>query len=98
MSFCKLHGNYGPVLKYPTQYPVPCRTLSDVDNDGKLTSDEFCIAMHLLDIVRSGRPLPSKLPAELYPTGAKGQPGAVPPGAPGGVVPAPGGIGPAPGE
>ncbi|XP_071112496.1 intersectin-1-like [Haliotis cracherodii] len=71
-------------------------SLSDVDNDGKLTSDEFCIAMHLLDIVRSGRPLPSKLPAELYPTGAKGQPGAVPPGAPGGVVPAPGGIGPAP--
>ncbi|XP_046329518.2 intersectin-1-like isoform X4 [Haliotis rufescens] len=71
-------------------------TLSDVDNDGKLTSDEFCIAMHLLDIVRCGRPLPSKLPAELYPTGAKGQPGAVPPGAPGGVMPAPGGIGPVP--
>ncbi|XP_067673964.1 intersectin-1-like isoform X4 [Haliotis asinina] len=64
-------------------------TLSDVDNDGKLTSDEFCIAMHLLEMVRGGRPLPSKLPAELYPTGGKGQPGAVPPGAPGGVVPAP---------
>lgn len=43
------------------------RTLSDVDKDGKLNCDEFCIAMHLIDIVRMGQVLPAKLPPELIP-------------------------------
>ncbi|ESO89239.1 hypothetical protein LOTGIDRAFT_106084, partial [Lottia gigantea] len=46
-------------------------TLSDVDNDGKLTCDEFCIALHLADVARLGRPLPPKLPPELIPQGMK---------------------------
>jgi hypothetical protein len=55
--------------------------LSDVDNDGKLTCDEFCIAMHLIDLARLGRALPAKLPAELMPaagrTGSFGSVGAM---------------------
>ncbi|XP_076444938.1 intersectin-1-like isoform X2 [Babylonia areolata] len=60
--------------------------LSDVDNDGKLTCDEFCIAMHLSDMARVGRALPPKLPPELMPSKARagsfgpgtGLPGVVP--------------------
>ncbi|KAJ8314820.1 hypothetical protein KUTeg_006970 [Tegillarca granosa] len=47
-------------------------TLSDIDKDGKLTCDEFCIAMHLADLAKSGRPLPQKLPPELL-SGFKGR-------------------------
>ena len=43
------------------------RNLSDIDKDGKLNCEEFCIAMHLTDIVKMGQMLPVKLPAELLP-------------------------------
>lgn len=43
------------------------RSLSDVDNDGKLTCEEFCLAMHLVDVVKSGAALPQKLPPDLIP-------------------------------
>ena len=42
-----------------------------MDNDGKLTCDEFCIAMHLSDMARLGRALPPKLPPELMPSKAR---------------------------
>ncbi|OWF43900.1 intersectin-1-like isoform X1 [Mizuhopecten yessoensis] len=48
--------------------------LSDVDKDGKLTCDEFCIAMHLIDLVKMGVTLPPTLPPELLPT--KGRSGS----------------------
>ena len=35
--------------------------------DGQLTSDEFCVAMHLVDMAKSGQLLPQKLPPELVP-------------------------------
>ncbi|KAI0229781.1 Intersectin-1 [Lamellibrachia satsuma] len=41
--------------------------LADVDNDGRLTSEEFCLAMHLIDLAKMGQPLPAKLPPELVP-------------------------------
>ena len=47
------------------------RNLSDIDKDGKLNCDEFCIAMHLIDVVKIGQPLPVKLPAELLPGKAR---------------------------
>ena len=56
------------------------RNLSDVDKDGKLNCDEFCIAMHLTDLVRMGTVLPAKLPQELMPTkGRAGSFGTTPP-------------------
>lgn len=38
------------------------RNLADTDKDGRLTPDEFVLAMHCCDIVRSGQTLPSRLP------------------------------------
>ncbi|XP_078322482.1 intersectin-1-like isoform X4 [Crassostrea virginica] len=45
--------------------------LADYDKDGKLTCDEFCVAMHLADVARFGTPLPPVLPPELVPTKAR---------------------------
>lgn len=43
------------------------RTLADVDKDGKLKAEEFILAMHLVDMAKSGQPLPLTLPTELVP-------------------------------
>ncbi|KAM8851869.1 intersectin-1 isoform 1-T1 [Synchiropus picturatus] len=42
-------------------------SLSDIDQDGKLTAEEFILAMHLIDMAMSGLPLPAVLPAEYLP-------------------------------
>lgn len=39
-----------------------CRNLADHDKDGRLTADEFVVAMHCCDIVRAGQTLPTTLP------------------------------------
>lgn len=44
-----------------------CRTLADVDKDGKLKAEEFILAMHLVDMAKTGQPLPLTLPTELVP-------------------------------
>lgn len=44
-----------------------CRNLADVDKDGKLKAEEFILAMHLVDVAKSGQPLPLTLPTELVP-------------------------------
>lgn len=41
--------------------------LSDIDGDGQLTREEFILAMHLTNQVRSGYTLPSELPQDLVP-------------------------------
>ncbi|XP_072513899.1 intersectin-1 isoform X2 [Salminus brasiliensis] len=41
--------------------------LSDIDQDGKLTAEEFILAMHLIDMAMSGLPLPPLLPSDLIP-------------------------------
>lgn len=43
------------------------RSLADVDRDGRLQGDEFILAMHLVDMAKSGRPLPLTLPQDLVP-------------------------------
>lgn len=37
-----------------------------MDKDGKLSCDEYAVAMHLVAKVRGGASLPSNLPPELY--------------------------------
>ena len=46
---------------------LPNRNLSDIDQDGKLTAEEFILAMHLIDVAMSGQPLPPVLPPEYIP-------------------------------
>ncbi|KAK2818007.1 hypothetical protein Q7C36_021940 [Tachysurus vachellii] len=41
--------------------------LSDIDQDGKLTAEEFILAMHLIDMAMSGLPLPPLLPPDFLP-------------------------------
>ncbi|XP_067141065.1 intersectin-1 isoform X2 [Centruroides vittatus] len=41
--------------------------LSDIDQDGRLTCEEFVLALHLTDNVKAGDTLPSSLPPELIP-------------------------------
>ena len=43
------------------------RSLSDIDNDGKLSTEEFVLAMHLVDVAKMNQPLPQRLPPELIP-------------------------------
>ncbi|XP_040911658.1 intersectin-2b isoform X2 [Toxotes jaculatrix] len=47
-------------------------TLADVDKDGKLKAEEFILAMHLVDVAKSGHPLPLTLPTELVPPSQRG--------------------------
>ncbi|XP_069378408.1 intersectin-2b isoform X2 [Paralichthys olivaceus] len=47
-------------------------TLADVDKDGKLKAEEFILAMHLVDMAKSGQPLPLMLPSELVPPTQRG--------------------------
>ena len=46
-------------------FHVCLRELSDIDKDGRFTSDEFSIALHLLDKAKKGVPIPKTLPPEL---------------------------------
>uniref|UniRef100_A0A4W3I657 Intersectin 2b n=1 Tax=Callorhinchus milii TaxID=7868 RepID=A0A4W3I657_CALMI len=41
--------------------------LADIDKDGKLKAEEFILAMHLIDMAKSGQPLPLTLPPEFTP-------------------------------
>eukprot|EP01134_Creolimax_fragrantissima_P002929 CFRG2929T1 len=41
--------------------------MADLDKSGKLTADEFAVAMHLIIGIKRGSPLPEKLPETLIP-------------------------------
>lgn len=49
-------------------YAEESRNLADFDKDGKLTYEEFILAMHLCDYAKTGATLPQSLPADLHPT------------------------------
>lgn len=44
------------------------RTLADIDKDGRLSVEEFSIAMHLIDKAKIGVTLPLTLPPDLLPS------------------------------
>ncbi|XP_064101227.1 EH domain-containing protein 1 isoform X2 [Macrobrachium rosenbergii] len=46
--------------------------LSDIDKDGMLDSDEFALAMHLINVKLDGNDLPNELPDHLVPPSKKG--------------------------
>ena len=46
--------------------------LADIDKDGMLDSDEFSLAMHLVNIKLDGHEIPSELPPHLVPPSKKG--------------------------
>merc|ERR1719419_1824707 len=41
--------------------------LADIDKDGKLSVEEFIVAMHLCDMGMKGEPIPTQLPLNLVP-------------------------------
>ena len=51
--------------KLPQSQLAAIWNLADVDKDGNLTCEEFCIAAYLIDQVLAGRKLPPSLPASL---------------------------------
>ncbi|XP_071819770.1 intersectin-1-like isoform X2 [Apostichopus japonicus] len=51
----------------PQNFLAQIWMLSDINGDGKLTSDEFVVAMHLVDMAKSGQTLPMTLPGEMVP-------------------------------
>ena len=50
----------------PSLFPfLVSRELADVDKDGRLSTAEFCIAMHLSEKAKRGLSIPPNLPPEL---------------------------------
>jgi len=43
------------------------RCLSDIDVDGNLSPDEFCVAMYLIDLAKMGQLIPAVLPPGIIP-------------------------------
>ncbi|XP_076754423.1 dynamin associated protein 160 isoform X3 [Xylocopa sonorina] len=51
----------------PQQVLAQIWALADLDSDGRLSCDEFVLAMHLCDIAKTGEKIPTALPIELIP-------------------------------
>ena len=63
-------------------------SLSDYDNDGRLSSEEFVLAGHLCEMAQKGEPLPPTLTPNLIPPSMrKGQPGTPVAGTGGSLTP-----------
>lgn len=58
--------------KLPNSALAKIWKLSDVDKDGMLDSDEFALAMHLIQIKLDGHDLPTDLPDHLVPPSKRG--------------------------
>ncbi|KOC60838.1 Intersectin-2 [Habropoda laboriosa] len=51
----------------PQQVLAQIWALADMDSDGRLSCDEFVLAMHLCDVAKTGEKIPIALPIELIP-------------------------------
>uniref|UniRef100_I3IVP3 Intersectin 2a n=1 Tax=Oreochromis niloticus TaxID=8128 RepID=I3IVP3_ORENI len=70
-SRLKYRQQFNTLDKLMTGY-LSGKTLADVDKDGQLQADEFILAMHLVDMAKTGRPLPLTLPQDLVPPSLRG--------------------------
>lgn len=55
------------------------RDLADIDNNGRLTRDDFAVAMHLIHRKMEGKDIPTALPPTLVPPSRRPPPAAPPP-------------------
>jgi intersectin len=66
-----LNGNQARSILMQSALPNPLLAqiwaLADIDKDGRLTSEEFVLAMHLTEMARQREPIPTVLPSELIP-------------------------------
>jgi len=67
----KLPGNQARQVLLDTgiskQFLRQIWTLSDIEKDGTLDVDEFALAMHLVELVKKGKPIPTELTEEMKP-------------------------------
>ena len=54
------------------------RDLADMKNDGRLTEESFAVAMHLINQVLAGNPIPDTLPVSLVPPSFRSELGMPP--------------------
>ena len=52
--------------KLPNDELIHIWELADLDQDGRLTKIEYCLAFHLTVARRNGYPLPTQIPESLY--------------------------------
>ena len=77
------------LFSYYLKHIVTYRALSDVDGDGRLSCEEFVLALYLCEQAKQGAKVPTVLPRDLIPptqrrqralsiqsTGSAGTPGA----------------------
>ena len=71
----KLSGSVAKKEMIKSRLPNPVLAkvwrLADVDSDGMLDSDEFALAMHLINVKLEGYDLPDELPEHLIPPSKK---------------------------
>jgi hypothetical protein len=60
-------------LGVPTSTLSTIWELSDIERDGRLDADEFCVAIYLCRQVQAGHALPRILPAEVVPPSKRGK-------------------------
>jgi hypothetical protein len=61
----------------PQQSLAHIWNLSDINVDGRLTCEEFILAMHLIEMAKSGKPLPPSLTPDLIPPSYRSRTGSV---------------------
>jgi len=57
----------------PQQTLATVWNLADIDKDGRLSCEEFILALHLCDLCAKGEPLPSSLPLHMVPPSLRRQ-------------------------
>jgi len=74
----RVHGGVVKIELEKSNLDVPTLrliwNLSSIDGKGSLDLEEFTVALHLAEIVKSGKPLPTSLPLPLVPPSKRASP------------------------